>query len=453
MFKRRVMRQSLRHRRGKCRHRRAARWPARHLLAAHSAGRPTSGGHGGPAPRTLRRSGRRRGIGQLAGKLFRAGQIGDMGQADHGHLGGHHRIGRACHLVQRFQQHLPQTGQHPHRQGFRHGDATAAFLGRDGGIFCGIGGDLDHRYPMGDLGQIAQHGHRVGPVGILVAQLVQRAGRIAAQDHIEQVQHPPAIRQPQHRTHLHRRGFARPVADCLVQQGRGIARGSFGGTGDQRQRILCNLGPFGGGDLAHQRDHHLGLDPAQIKALAARQHGHGHLADLGRGEDEFDVLWRFLKRLEQRVERAGRQHVHLIDDIDFVPGRGRAVMHAVDDLADIADAGVRCGVHLHHVDVAALHDGDAMFADPAGFRRRPAVAVRPDAVHPLGDDPRCRRFTGPADAGHDKRLRDTIRLERVFQRAHHRVLPDQIGKGFRPVFAGQYAIGRGCCHDDPARFD
>jgi len=72
---------------------------------------------------------------------------------------------------------------------------------------------------------------------------------------------------------------------------------------------------------------------------------------------------------------------------------------------------------------------------------------------PLGDDPRCRRFTGPADAGHDKRLRDTIRLERVFQRAHHRVLPDQIGKGFRPVFAGQYAIGRGCCHDDPARFD
>ena len=376
-----------------------------------------------------------------------------MGQADHCHFGGHHRVGGAGDFVQRFQQHLPQTGQHPHRQGLGHAHAAGALFGGNGGIFGGIGGDLDHGYPVGDLGQIAQHGHRVGPIRILVAQLVQRAGRIAAQDHIEQVQHPPAVRQPQHGAHLHGRCFARAMADRLIQQRRRIARRPFGGAGDQRQRVIGNLCILRRGDLAHQRDHHLGFNPAQVEPLTARQNGHRHLADFGRRKNEFDVLGRFFQRFQQRVERPCRQHVHLIDDIDFVPGRGRAVMHAVDNLADVADAGVGCGIHLHHVDVAALHNGDAMFANTAGVCRRPAIAVRPDAVHPLGDDPRRGGFTGPADAGHDERLRDAIRLERVFQRAYHRVLTDQIGKGFRPVFAGQYAIGRGCCHDDPARFD
>jgi hypothetical protein len=51
-------------------------------------------------------------------------------------------------------------------------------------------------------------------------------------------------------------------------------------------------------------DHHLGLDPAQVEALAARQHRDRHLADLGGGEDELHMRGRFLQRLQQRVERA-----------------------------------------------------------------------------------------------------------------------------------------------------
>ena len=115
-------------------------------------------------------------------------------------------------------------------------------------------------------------------------------------------------------------------------------------------------------------------------------------------------------------------------------------MDAVDDFADVAHTGARCGVHFHHVDMAALGDGDAMFADTAGIGGRPAVSIRPDTVHALGNNPRGGGFAGPADAGHDERLRDPVGGKGVFQGAHHGLLADQIDKGRRTVFAGEYLI-------------
>ena len=47
----------------------------------------------------------------------------------------------------------------------------------------------------------------------------------------------------------------------------------------------------------------------------------------------------------------------------------------------------------------------------------------------------------PADARHDEGLGDAVGQKRVFQRADHRLLPDQIGEGFGPVFPGQHLVG------------
>jgi hypothetical protein len=49
---------------------------------------------------------------------------------------------------------------------------------------------------MGDLGQIAQDRDGIGPVGILPAKLRQRAGRIAAHDRLEKVEHPAPSARP-----------------------------------------------------------------------------------------------------------------------------------------------------------------------------------------------------------------------------------------------------------------
>jgi hypothetical protein len=117
--------------------------------------------------------------------------------------------------------------------------------------------------------------------------------------------------------------------------------------------------PRNGGEEADEIG---GADPAQVETLAARQDGDRDLADLRRGEDELDVLRRLLERLQQAVEGLCREHVHFIDDIDFITCRNRAIAHLLDDLSDIVDAGVGGGVHLDDIDMPAFHDGLAMFA-------------------------------------------------------------------------------------------
>ena len=80
------------------------------------------------------------------------------------------------------------------------------------------------------------------------------------------------------------------------------------------------------------------------------------------------VLGRLLERLQHRVERGLRQHVHFVDQVDLVAADRRRVARVVEDLAHVVDAGVRRGVELEQVDEAAGVDVDARGAHAA--RRR-----------------------------------------------------------------------------------
>ena len=125
------------------------------------------------------------------------------------------------------------------------------------------------------------------------------------------------------------------------------------------------------------RHQHVRLDPAQIEALAARQHRDRHFADFGGREHEFGVLRRLFQRFQKRIECRRREHVDFVDDVDLVARTGRRIAHTVVDLAHIVDAGVGCRVHFQHVHVPAFHDRLAMhagtgiwmvgpFTDPSG---------------------------------------------------------------------------------------
>ena len=190
------------------------------------------------------------------------------------------------------------------------------------------------------------------------------------------------------------------------------------------------------------RHQHVGLDPAQIEALAARQHRHRHLADFGGGEHEFGVLRRLFQRLQERVEGRRRQHVHFVDDVDLVARAGRRIAHAVVDLAHVVDAGVGGGVHFQHVHVPAFHDRLAMHAEHRHVDGRPLHrAVRQFVIQRAGENPRRGGLADPAHAGQDPGLRNAPGLERVRNGAHHGVLADQIVETGRAVFARQHAIG------------
>ena len=236
------------------------------------------------------------------------------------------------------------------------------------------------------------------------------------------------------------------MADRLIKEGFGIARGAFGGPRHQGQRIVGNFGPFRIGNSAQEGDHYLGLDSAQVKPLTARQHGHGNLADFGGGKDEFDVLGRFFQRLEQRVEGAGAQHVDFVNDIDLVAGRGRSVVDAVQNVGtDVVDPGLGGAIHLDHVHMLAGGNRLAGIALAARLGGWPALAIRTGAVQPFGDDSRGGGLAGAANAGHDEGLRDPVRGKGVLEGAHHGLLADQIRKRFGAVFACQNLIAGGGC--------
>ena len=69
-------------------------------------------------------------------------------------------------------------------------------------------------------------------------------------------------------------------------------------------------------------------------------------------------------------------------------------------------------------------------------------AVRQFVVERAGEDAGGRGLADAAHAGEHEGLRDAAGRERVRERAHHRVLADQVVEGRGPVFARQHAIGR-----------
>ena len=233
------------------------------------------------------------------------------------------------------------------------------------------------------------------------------------------------------------------MGDGLVEQGERIARRAFRRAGDGGERFLVGLHAFGVADAAEMRHELVRLDAAQVEALAAGQDRDRDLADLGGGEDELRVRRRLLQRLQEGVERLLREHVDLVDDVDLVAGRHRRIADAVDDLADVVDAGMRGGVHLEHVHVARFHDRFAMDAELGHVDGRLAGAVGLLVVEAAGQDAGRRGLADAADAGEHPGLRDAAGLEGVREGAHHRLLADQVVEGAGAVFAGKDAVGRG----------
>ena len=133
---------------------------------------------------------------------------------------------------------------------------------------------------------------------------------------------------------------------------------------------------------------------AQHELQAAAEHGNGDFVRVGGGEDEFDVLGRLFQRFEHGVERGFGEHVHFVDDIDFVfAGSGR-VLGVFQHFADVVDAGVGGGVDFEQIHEAAGVDVAAGLALAAGF-----AFVRSFAVEAFGKDAGDGGFAHAAGAG------------------------------------------------------
>jgi hypothetical protein len=229
-------------------------------------------------------------------------QVGRVGQAHQHHLGRLARMRRGLGFAEPLQQHLPGPRQHRHREPLGQRLAAHALGLGHGRVGGGRRGELHARDPVGELEQVLQHQRGIGSRRVEGGEGGQRGGRVPAHRRLEQVEGLGAVGEPEHRAHLL---FGDPPfgqRDRLVEQRQPVSHRAVRRAGDERDGGRLDLGAFLAGDPGEVVGQDLGLDAPQIEALAAREHRHRHLANLGGREDELHMLRRLLERLQQRVE-------------------------------------------------------------------------------------------------------------------------------------------------------
>jgi hypothetical protein len=152
-------------------------------------------------------------------------------------------------------------------------------------------------------------------------------------------------------------------------------------------------------------------------------------------EDEFHVLGGLFQRLQHGVERVAGKLVHLVDHVHLEAPLGRRVLRRLEELAHLVDARVGRCVDLQQVDEAPGVDLDAGGAPAAGRRGDARLAVEA-----LGEDARERRLADAARAGEEIGVVQALRVERVAQRAHDVLLPDQAREILGAPLARKYLV-------------
>ena len=145
---------------------------------------------------------------------------------------------------------------------------------------------------------------------------------------------------------------------------------------------------------------------------------------------------RLLERLEERVERVRREHVHLVDDVDLHARARRRVAHALEHRLRLLDLRVRGGVDLDDVDRAPARDLLALLALAAGLGRGPLLAAQR-----LREDARRARLADAARAREQERVVDAVLLDGVRERARDVLLSHEVGEPLRAVLAREHEIG------------
>ena len=149
---------------------------------------------------------------------------------------------------------------------------------------------------------------------------------------------------------------------------------------------------------------------AQDKLQAAAQNGNGDFVRICGRKDEFDVFGRLFQRFQHRVERAFGEHMHFVDDIDFVFAGGRRVLGVFQYFADVVDTGIGGGVDFQQVNVASGVDLRTALAHAARF-----AVLRVFAVEAFRQNTGDGGFPHPARTGQQVGMVQAAFIQRVAQ--------------------------------------
>ena len=144
-------------------------------------------------------------------------------------------------------------------------------------------------------------------------------------------------------------------------------------------------------------------------------------------------MWRRLfERFQQCVERFLGEHVHLVNDVDFVTALGRRVAHVVAQLAHVINTAIARAIDFDYVEAVAPGDLPAVVAFSARRDRRTF-----DAIERLRQNSGGRSFADAAGPNKKVRMSQAILCDRIFQSARDVRLPHQIVESLWSIFSGK----------------
>ena len=288
---------------------------------------------------------------------------------------------------------------------------------------------IDHEAPEMQL-ELGDDLPQVLAVAQQLGDEVQHVLRLARGQCLRHAVDPAVADEAEHFLHLRLRHAAIRKRDALVEDRERVAQAAVRLQRDEFERLVIGLRLHLVADVAQPPLDFADRDAAEIKALAARLNRRRHFVRLRRREDEHDMRGRLFERLQERVERLGRQHVHLVDDVDLVAALGGRELHRLAQAADLVDAAVRCRVDFEDVHGRAIHDALAALAFSARVWRRALLAVQRHR-----ENLRRARLARAAWPGEKVGVADTPRRDGLRKRARDMVLPDEVAERMRPPFA------------------
>ena len=337
-------------------------------------------------------------VGRVAG--------GRAGQANDGDLEGDARVGRLAHLDQRCADTLQRSGQtaRPDRGG--EVCRPAGRLIRESGRGCphrgeeGAAQGLDQRR--------CQH-PGVTPRPDAGVDGDERGGSVGGSDRIEQLVDGGVVDEH--------------AAGCgdLVERRQRVSRRTPSGPDDVVDGILTEVQA---GVVDHEADmvgEHVGGQEVEVELLGARRDRGQELLGFGRRQHEHHVIRRLLEGLQQRVGRARREHVDLVEDV-HLPRPRRAHRDTFEQGPHVGDAVVRrCVELLEPVDELASLDGKTVRAGRVGL-----AVDRVLAVEDLGQDASGRGLARPPRSREQVALADTVLTHGVAKRGRDVILAEHL---------------------------
>ena len=225
--------------------------------------------------------------------------------------------------------------------------------------------------------------------------------------------------------------FLEDAANCILfKQTNRIAHPSLGKSCDELKSGFLRIDVLGFGDESQTIDDIRGSDTLEIITLCSRDNRVRDLMDLGRREDEFDVCRWFFEGFEEGIEGSFGEHMHLVDDVDLVSRLGRLELGSLNDVADIVDSRIGCGIDFDDVEEFPLIKGTTVITHSTWI----PIRSEGETIHSLGEDSRHTRFPRPSRSMEQIRPNGAIKFEGILQHLSHKDLSEQRMKISRAVF-------------------